>query len=121
MADIYTSEINGRSGQRRSDSEDRLSPVTAVFAIFTISLLLWTPLLLPVLRLLHGQKKTISHPGRAERWPDRSIAGNSITPGTNLRHPGLIAFRRQTEGKVGSCRKDVDQDQGADPEFSDSR
>jgi hypothetical protein len=54
MADIYTSEINVPSGQRRSDSEDRLSPLTAVFAIFAISLLLWTPLLLPALRLLHG-------------------------------------------------------------------
>jgi hypothetical protein len=54
MADIYTSEINGVSGQRRSAKEDRLSPVAAVFAIFAISLLLWTPLLLPVLRLLHG-------------------------------------------------------------------
>jgi hypothetical protein len=54
MVDIYTSEINGLSGQRRSVDEDRLSPVAAVFAIFTISLLLWTPLLLPVLRLLHG-------------------------------------------------------------------
>jgi hypothetical protein len=54
MADIYTSEINGHSGQRRSDKGDRLSPVAAVFAIFAISLLLWTPLLLPVLRLIHG-------------------------------------------------------------------
>jgi hypothetical protein len=54
MADIYTSEINGLSGRGRSAKEDRLSPVAAVFAIFAISLLLWTPLLLPVLRLLHG-------------------------------------------------------------------
>jgi hypothetical protein len=54
MADIYTSEINGHSGQRRSDKEDRLSPVAAVFSIFVISLLLWTPLLLPALRLIHG-------------------------------------------------------------------
>ena len=54
MANIYTSEINGLSGQSRSAKEDRLSPVAAVFAIFAISLLLWTPLLLPVLRLLHG-------------------------------------------------------------------
>ena len=54
MADIYTSEINGLPGQKRSDTEDRLSPVAAVFAIFAISLLLWTPLLLPVLRLIHG-------------------------------------------------------------------
>ena len=54
MADIYTSEINGLRGQKRSDTEDRLSPVAAVFAIFAISLLLWTPLLLPVLRLLHS-------------------------------------------------------------------
>jgi hypothetical protein len=51
MADTYTSEINGLPGQKRSDTEGRLSPVAAVFAI---SLLLWAPLLLPVLRLLHG-------------------------------------------------------------------
>jgi hypothetical protein len=54
MADIYTSEINGLSEQRRSANEDRLSPVAAIFAIFAISLLLWTPLLLPVLRLIRG-------------------------------------------------------------------
>jgi hypothetical protein len=54
MTYIYTSEINGSSEQRRSAEEDRLSPAAAVFAIFAISLLFWTPLLLPVLRLLHG-------------------------------------------------------------------
>jgi hypothetical protein len=54
MADIYTSEINGLSGKHRSAREDRLSPGVAVFAILAMSLLLWTPLLLPLVRLLHG-------------------------------------------------------------------
>jgi len=54
MAHIYTLETNGSSGQTRSATEDRLSPMAAVFAIFAISLLLWTPLLLPVLRLIRG-------------------------------------------------------------------
>jgi hypothetical protein len=53
MVDIYTSEINTISGKGRSAEEDRLSPAAALFAIFAISLLLWTPLLLPVLRLIH--------------------------------------------------------------------
>jgi hypothetical protein len=54
MADIYTSEIKETSRRRRSAKEDRLSPGAAVFAMFALSLVLWAPLLLPVLRLLHG-------------------------------------------------------------------
>jgi hypothetical protein len=54
MTDIYTSEIDGLSGKRRSAREDRLSPGVAVFAILALSLLLWTPVLLPLARLLHG-------------------------------------------------------------------
>jgi hypothetical protein len=54
MADIYTSEINAFSRQRWSAREDRLSLGGAAFAVLGLSLLLWMPLLLPIVMLLRG-------------------------------------------------------------------
>lgn len=54
MADIYTSEINALSRQRWSAREDRLSLGGAAFAVLALSLLLWLPLLLPIVMLLRG-------------------------------------------------------------------
>ena len=67
IADIYTSEISGLSGQRQSARENRLLPSGAVFAIFALSLVLWTPLLLPAIRLLHDE--TTPTPWRREPVP----------------------------------------------------
>jgi hypothetical protein len=54
MSDIYSSEINDLSGERRSAGEERLSRRAALFAALALSLLFWAPLLLPMLMLLHS-------------------------------------------------------------------
>jgi hypothetical protein len=54
MSDIYSSEINALSGERRSAGEERLSRRAALFAALALSLLFWAPLLLPMLMLLHS-------------------------------------------------------------------
>jgi hypothetical protein len=53
MSDIYTSEINGIVRPQPAAGEDRLSPRAAIYVALGLSLLGWTPLLLPVLMFFH--------------------------------------------------------------------
>lgn len=53
MSQIYTYEITDTPGQMRSASQDRLPRRAAVLTIFALSVLAWSPILLPLAALLH--------------------------------------------------------------------
>jgi hypothetical protein len=53
MSQIYAVDLGAIGKQNRPTPEDRLSQRAAILAIVVVSLLFWTPMLLPLVTLLH--------------------------------------------------------------------
>jgi hypothetical protein len=53
MSQIYIADISEIAEQNRKAPDDQLSQRVAILAIAALSLLFWTPILLPFAALLH--------------------------------------------------------------------
>jgi hypothetical protein len=53
MSQLYAMGIGEAAGKNRRGPDDRLSQRAAILAITALSLLLWSPILLPLAALLH--------------------------------------------------------------------
>ncbi len=53
MSQIYITDISELAERNRKGPDDQLSQRAAILAIAALSLLLWTPILLPFAALLH--------------------------------------------------------------------